>query len=302
MSESPAASERPGENGPGRTGSGSAPAESGSPDAAGSERAEAEGTREVSTSEEQGTTGTATRDAAELPDAATSGAGTSEATAEREIAEPNSGEQDSAENAPGERDAAPEDPANPAVAKATAGRAKALPKSLTFQLTRISLLAVFAVAISVTPIAFAQPFPLLLPAYLIPLALGYAIMRPRTVVTAERISSRGQFSTTRFGWDELASVRLDEKRWVRAVLVSGKEVVLPAIRVRDLPRLAELSGGRLPDPNAAPAQPETGEDEPADDTASEPPAADQQPSETGADPAERAESGDDGRTGPKSAD
>ncbi|MCX2733946.1 PH domain-containing protein [Saccharopolyspora sp. NFXS83] len=291
MSESPAASERPGENGPGRTGTGSAPAESGTPDAAGSERAEAEGTREVSTSEEHGTTGTATRDASELPGAVASDADPSAADSPEAVAEQGSGE----------RDADPAGPAKTGAAKDTARRVKALPKSLTFQLTRTSLLAVLAVAIGVTPIAFAQPFPLLLPSYLIPLALAYVIVRPRTVVTAERIASRGLFATARFDWDELASVRLDENRWVRAVLTSGKEVVLPAIRVRDLPRLAELSGGRLPDPNAEPAQPATDEDRTGDATGETPAAADQQ-SETDAAPAESSESDDDGRTGPKSAD
>ncbi|WP_243792588.1 PH domain-containing protein [Saccharopolyspora gloriosae] len=239
MSESPAASERPGENDAeqetGRSGTDSAPAEPGAPDAADSERAEAEGTREVSKSEEHGTTGTATRDASDLPEETRADAAE---TAEATASAPNTAET----------------PAAPAADKSSAGRAKSLPNSLTFQLTRTSLLAVMTVAICVTPIAFAQPFPLLLPSYLIPLALAYVITRPRTVVTAEHVTTRGLIGTTRFGWDELSSVRLNENRWVRAVLTSGKEVVLPAIRVRDLARLAELSGGRLPDPSAEPPQ------------------------------------------------
>ncbi|MFR9729686.1 PH domain-containing protein [Saccharopolyspora sp. MS10] len=200
-------------------------------DPAVSERADAEGTRDVSTGEENGSTGTATRE------------------------EPGDAAGADAAGSPAPETAAPA----PAGAPGAAGRAKELPKSLTFRLTRTALLAVLGVAIGVTPIAFAQPFPLLLPTYLLPAALTFAIVRPQTSVTAERITARGLFRRRSFGWDELASIRLDEKRWARAVLVSGAEVVLPAIRVRDVPRLAELSGGRLPDPKAAPA-PERAED------------------------------------------
>lgn len=132
--------------------------------------------------------------------------------------------------------------------------AKAVPKSLTFHLTRTSLLAVAVVAVCTTPIAFAQPFPYLLPAFLIPAALAYAVLWPRTIATDEGIRTRLLAGETSFGWDELASVRLNERRWVRAVLESGgegrtREVRLSAVRVRDLSHLALMSGGRLPDPN-----------------------------------------------------
>jgi hypothetical protein len=35
---------------------------------------------------------------------------------------------------------------------------------------------------------------------------------------------------------------------VSAVLTDGAELPLPAVTVRDLPQLAAVSGGRLPDP------------------------------------------------------
>jgi hypothetical protein len=35
------------------------------------------------------------------------------------------------------------------------------------------------------------------------------------------------------------------------VLTDGSELALPAVHVRDLPRLAAVSGGRLPDPAAS---------------------------------------------------
>jgi len=35
------------------------------------------------------------------------------------------------------------------------------------------------------------------------------------------------------------------------VLSDGSELPLPAVHVRDLPRLAAVSGGRLPDPSTS---------------------------------------------------
>lgn len=129
-------------------------------------------------------------------------------------------------------------------AEASAG-ASAVPARLTFRITPISLLAVLTVAICVTPVAWYQPWLLLL--YLLPAGLLVWIFRVRTVVTADSITATA-LGRTRIPWDDVRSVKLDERRWVRAVLDSGKEVLLPAVRVRDLPRLAAMSGGRLPDP------------------------------------------------------
>ena len=129
-------------------------------------------------------------------------------------------------------------------AEASAG-ASAVPARLTFRITPISLLAVLTVAICVTPVAWYQPWLLLL--YLLPAGLLVWISRVRTVVTADSITATA-LARTRIPWDDVRSVKLDERRWVRAVLDSGKEVLLPAVRVRDLPRLAAMSGGRLPDP------------------------------------------------------
>ena len=123
--------------------------------------------------------------------------------------------------------------------------ASATPARLTFRITPISLLAVLTVAICVTPVAWYQPW--LLALYLLPAVLLGWVLRVRTVVTADSITATA-LRRTRIPWGDVRSVKLDERRWIRAVLDSGKEVLLPAVRVRDLSRLAAMSGGRLPDP------------------------------------------------------
>lgn len=136
------------------------------------------------------------------------------------------------------------------------------PSSLTFRITRVSLLGVLAVAICASPLALSTPWLAWL--FLIPVGLAVWVLRTRTVVDGERVVAQRALRRTRFGWDEISSFRLDEKRWVRAVLTTGREVPLPAVRVRDLTHLARLSGGRLPDPSTpAPADGDDPEAEPA---------------------------------------
>ncbi|GGI73212.1 hypothetical protein GCM10011581_07680 [Saccharopolyspora subtropica] len=142
----------------------------------------------------------------------------------------------------------PQEPEQPEPGQDTA-REPALPTSLTFRITPVSLLAVLAIAVCATPLATtAGPWALLI--YLIPLAIMVWILRTRTTVDPQRVAVRTFFGGSSFGWDEIASLRLNERRWLKAVLHSGKEVRLPAVRVRDLPRLSAMSGGRLPDPTS----------------------------------------------------
>ncbi|MBB5155404.1 PH domain-containing protein [Saccharopolyspora phatthalungensis] len=123
------------------------------------------------------------------------------------------------------------------------------PKPLTFRITPVALLAVLAIIICATPLATtAGTWALLL--YLIPLVLLVWILRTRTTVGPQQVAVRTIVGRTRFSWDDVASLRLDERRWLKAVLRSGKEVRLPAVRVRDLPRLSAISSGRLPDPTS----------------------------------------------------
>ncbi|GAA2779137.1 PH domain-containing protein [Saccharopolyspora taberi] len=139
-------------------------------------------------------------------------------------------------------------------------RAASQPSALTFRITPVALLAAVTLVAGATPVAWSAG-PWALSIYLVPLAIAVWVLRTRTTVNAEGVTARRVLGSTRFGWDELASLRLDQKRWLRAVLSSGKEVELPAVRVRDLPRLAALSGGRLADPTAPSRDADTGESE-----------------------------------------
>lgn len=116
---------------------------------------------------------------------------------------------------------------------------------LVFRLTPVSLLAVMSLAVCLTPIAWLQPWTLSL--YAIPLLLAAWILRSRTTVDAQRIQVRWLVGGRSIAWHDVAGFQLREKRWVVAQLASGGRVRLPSVHVRDMVRLAEFSGGRVPD-------------------------------------------------------
>lgn len=121
----------------------------------------------------------------------------------------------------------------------------------TFRLPLTGLIGVFALVLCVTPLAFAGPG--LLALYLLPLGVAVWLVRTRTVAGADAVVARRVLRARRLRWSEIDGLRVQERSWVRAVLGGGEEVTLPAVRARDLPLLAAVSGGRIDDPTARPA-------------------------------------------------
>ncbi|GAA3693449.1 PH domain-containing protein [Gordonia hankookensis] len=87
----------------------------------------------------------------------------------------------------------------------------------------------------------------------LPILLGWWIVRIRTVVTEDGLKAVHTFSTREIAWNELDGLQFPRWSSVRAVLVNGARVRLPAITFADLPRLSAASRGRIPDPYAAAA-------------------------------------------------
>lgn len=110
------------------------------------------------------------------------------------------------------------------------------------------LIAVWGMAVCVTPVAFGVPGLQVL--YLGPLAIAAWLLRTRTVTGPETIVAHRMLGARSIAWSDVAGVRVDERSRVWAVLRDGAEVRLPAVRARDLPVLSAASRGRLPDPLA----------------------------------------------------
>lgn len=122
-----------------------------------------------------------------------------------------------------------------------------LPESVAIRVNRTSLLVPLAIAACATPVATLAggPAPLV---YLIPIVLAAWIVRSETVVDTGGLTVRTLLRTRRIAWERLRSLRLRENGWISAVLDSEQQVRLSGVRMRDVPKLALMSGGRLPNP------------------------------------------------------
>jgi hypothetical protein len=131
------------------------------------------------------------------------------------------------------------------------------PAAAVFRISPLNLLGVFALSVCAIPVAFGAPWFWLI--YVVPLGLIYWLFRVRTTAGPDGLVARGALRTRRVAWEDVSALRLRSSRTrsrVSAVLRDGPELPLPAVHVRDLPVLAAASGGRLPDPSAAPASPD----------------------------------------------
>jgi hypothetical protein len=107
----------------------------------------------------------------------------------------------------------------------------------------VALVAVGFVVIGLSPIAFqGGPWFLL---FLLPLAPAWWIVRTRTLVDGTALRVLSVWGGTRVPWDDLATLRVAERGWVRAVKADESEVALVGVRPRDLGRVAQASDGRI---------------------------------------------------------
>lgn len=123
--------------------------------------------------------------------------------------------------------------------------------SAVFRIPAYALLAAGLALICVTPVAWAAPG--LQALYLLPLGFAAWVVRNRTTVDGERLVARSTFGRRVVPWSDVKAIKVDPKGWLSAVLADGSLVRLPAVRVAHLPTLSVVSGGRVPDPSAAPA-------------------------------------------------
>jgi hypothetical protein len=126
------------------------------------------------------------------------------------------------------------------------------PPRAVFRISPLVVLVALAIAVCATPVAFSAPYLWLV--YLVPLGIIVWTLRVRTVADPDSVTVRRVVGERRVPWSEIRSVHLGRARnpataRVSAMLADGSELALPAVHVRDLPRLAAVSGGRLPDPS-----------------------------------------------------
>ncbi|GAC56148.1 hypothetical protein GOHSU_04_00170 [Gordonia hirsuta DSM 44140 = NBRC 16056] len=123
------------------------------------------------------------------------------------------------------------------------------PASFTFAISRLSYLTVLVTLLVVFMMVGVWTwFAVLL---VLPVVQIWWIRRIKTVVDHDGLTAVHTFDSTRVPWSQVAGLQFPRWRAVRAVLIDGGYVRLPAVTFDDLPVLALISDGRVPDPFAA---------------------------------------------------
>lgn len=124
------------------------------------------------------------------------------------------------------------------------------PRPATFRaVPTVALVALGFLAMCLSPIAFQGGVWFLL--FLIPLAAAVWVVRSRTRVDVEGLHVRGVVGTRSLAWSEVTTLRLVERGWVHAIPREGADLELRGVRIRDLGRVGEASGGRVSAPSPA---------------------------------------------------
>ncbi|MEH1168867.1 PH domain-containing protein [Micromonospora sp. CPCC 205539] len=120
--------------------------------------------------------------------------------------------------------------------------------TVRFRYSQAILAAAVIAFIGALPLAAARAY--LLPVLLVPLAVGLWAWRAGTDANADGLRLRALAGQRRIGWDRVVELTTDPRGRAVARLDDGQQVVLPAVRGADLPRLVAATGQALPDPAA----------------------------------------------------
>src|SRR4051794_2470573 len=115
---------------------------------------------------------------------------------------------------------------------------------IVFRLPAVALVMPVLLFLYITPVADGGP-DWLLALYLLPvIGLAYVLVT-RTVADGEIIRTIGLLGSHRIAWSDLDGFEFRKGRRAVAVGLDGQRIPLPVVRPRDLPALAQVSGGRL---------------------------------------------------------
>ena len=114
------------------------------------------------------------------------------------------------------------------------------------RMSRTALLPIAVLAICLLPVAAATPWLLLL--QLVPVTLVAWVFRVGVDLGDDGVTVRSLIGARTVSWEELTGIRVGDRGDLWLVTTAGTQVRLPVLRARDLPRLAQLSGGRIPAP------------------------------------------------------
>ncbi|MFF5171359.1 PH domain-containing protein [Micromonospora sp. NPDC000089] len=116
--------------------------------------------------------------------------------------------------------------------------------AIHFRFNQAILVAAIVAFIGALPLATAEWY--LLPVLLVPLAVAVWAWRAGTDADARELRLRALVGGRRIPWERVAELTTDPRGRAVARLDDGQQVVLPAVRGADLPRLVAATGQTLP--------------------------------------------------------
>lgn len=112
------------------------------------------------------------------------------------------------------------------------------------RMSRVALVPVLVLAVCTLPVATAAWWGA--PLLLVPLLVAVWVLRVGVDIGPAGITPRTLLPGATVPWDDVAGLRVGEDQELWLVRRTGTEVRLPVVRARDLPRLAAVSDGRIP--------------------------------------------------------
>ncbi|MEV0808522.1 PH domain-containing protein [Micromonospora sp. NPDC050200] len=116
--------------------------------------------------------------------------------------------------------------------------------TIRFRYNQAILVAAIVAFIGAVPLATAAWY--LLPVLLVPLAVAVWAWRAGTDADQRELRLRALAGGRRIAWDRVVELSADPRGRAVARLDDGQELVLPAVRGSDLPRLVSATGQHLP--------------------------------------------------------
>ncbi|PZF87698.1 PH domain-containing protein [Micromonospora deserti] len=116
--------------------------------------------------------------------------------------------------------------------------------TVRFRYNQAILVAAVIAFFGALPLAAARWY--LLPVLLVPLAVGVWAWRAGTDADPRELRLRALAGQRRIGWERVVELATDPRGRAVARLDDGQQVLLPAVRGTDLPRLVAATGQTLP--------------------------------------------------------
>lgn len=114
---------------------------------------------------------------------------------------------------------------------------------VTFRLPASALFVPVMLLFLITPLATAGPWWGLF--FAVPVGALAWVLITRTTATSTGVTAHGLFGSRTMAWSQMDGLEFRGSRWAIAVGQDGRQLRLPMVRPRDLPRLAAVSGGSL---------------------------------------------------------